>query len=164
MLELLNEKAFSGSEIMDDVEKRTNGCWKPSPGSIYPLLAWLQDDGYIKEMPSEENGMKRYTLTEKGKMLLEEEKKIKAQIAREGRLFAPPFFGAPWFHIPPEKAAEFRESTRRFMAAFFEFGNNLREDLSEQAINESLKLLKETTAKLEEINQKLKEKRADKNR
>ncbi|MCS7136732.1 MAG: PadR family transcriptional regulator, partial [Aigarchaeota archaeon] len=51
VLELLNEKPMSGSEIMSEVERRTNGCWRPSPGSVYPLLAWLQDNGYVREVP-----------------------------------------------------------------------------------------------------------------
>jgi len=64
VLELLNEKPMSGSEIMNEIEKRTGGCWKPSPGSVYPLLAWLQDNGYVREVPVEESGVKRYTLTD----------------------------------------------------------------------------------------------------
>ena len=54
---------MSGSELMEEIEKHTGGHWKPSPGSIYPLLSWLQDNGYIKELPSE-NGLKRYELTQ----------------------------------------------------------------------------------------------------
>ena len=49
------------------LQKHTGGNWKPSPGSIYPmLLAWLQDNQYIKELPHE-NGLKRYELTQTGK-------------------------------------------------------------------------------------------------
>ncbi|MEM1514737.1 MAG: PadR family transcriptional regulator [Candidatus Bathyarchaeia archaeon] len=59
VLELLSERALSGSEIMDEMERRTFGIWRPSPGSIYPLLAWLHDSGYICEVPSEEFGIKR---------------------------------------------------------------------------------------------------------
>ena len=77
VLELLGEKPMSGSELMSEIEDRTGGLWRPSPGSIYPLLTWLLDEGYVRETPPEGNGMKRYALTDKGKMLLEEEKKIK---------------------------------------------------------------------------------------
>jgi DNA-binding PadR family transcriptional regulator len=52
---------------MHEIEKRTGGFWKPSPGSVYPLLAWLQDNSYIREVPGEEDGVKRYTLTDKGR-------------------------------------------------------------------------------------------------
>jgi DNA-binding PadR family transcriptional regulator len=53
LLRLLNEKPMSGSEIMTEIEKSTNGYWKPSPGSTYPLLAWLQDKGHIKDAPEQ---------------------------------------------------------------------------------------------------------------
>ncbi|MCR6692088.1 MAG: PadR family transcriptional regulator, partial [archaeon YNP-LCB-003-016] len=88
VLELLNEKPLSGSEIMSEIEKLTNGCWKPSPGSIYPLLSWLQDDGYIQGVPTEESGMKRYMLTEKGRKLLEEQRKVYAQFRMDRKFFA----------------------------------------------------------------------------
>jgi len=73
VLKLLNEKPMSGSEMMSEIEKQTNGCWKPSPGSIYPLIAWLQDQGHIKEAPEQEAGIKRYTLTEQGKTFSKEQ-------------------------------------------------------------------------------------------
>jgi len=53
VLEALEESPKSGSEIIDQIEKHTNGFWKPSPGSIYPLLAWLQEKAYIDELPTE---------------------------------------------------------------------------------------------------------------
>jgi len=76
VLESLSKKAMSGSEIINEIEARTNGRWKPSPGSIYPLLSWLQDNGHIKELPSDQSGMKRYELTDKGKVLLEQQRKV----------------------------------------------------------------------------------------
>ena len=61
---------------MEQIGKHTGGTWKPSPGSIYPLLAWLQDNSYVKELPTE-NGFKRYELTQSGKDFLEEQTKIR---------------------------------------------------------------------------------------
>jgi DNA-binding PadR family transcriptional regulator len=158
VLESLSEKPKSGSEIMNDIEKRTNGHWKPSPGSIYPLLAWLQDNGYIKELPAEGSGMKRYELAETGEALLEEQRKIKAKFSREAKFFPPPFLGALWFRIPPEKTAEVRESVRRVIEAFFELGGYLEEKFSEQAVREATKTLDETAEKLEGICKKMKAK------
>ena len=140
---------------MDEIEKKKNGHWNPSPGSIYPLLAWLQDNGYIKEMPTEESGTKRYTLTDRGKILLEEQRKIKADLREEAKFFGPPFLGALAFRIPPEKTTKVRESMRRLMQAFFELGSNLEERFSEQAVEEAWKVLEETAKKLEEVNMKL---------
>jgi len=155
VLELLSEKPMSGSEIMNAIEKKTDGRWKPSPGSIYPLLSWLQDNSYVKELPVEEGDMKRYTLTDKGKALLEEQRKIKLKFRKEAKFMPPPFLGALWFRIPPEKTIRLRESMRRVFSAFFELGANLEEHFSEQVIEETRKVLDETAEKLEEINKKL---------
>jgi len=155
VLELLNEKPMSGSEIMNEIERRSNGCWKPSPGSVYPLLAWLQENGYIREVPTEEAGVKRYTLTDKGKQLLEEQRKVEAQFGRERKFFASPFFGALWFRLPPEKAGELRGAVRRLVKAFFNIGLSLEEKFSEQALKETLKVLNDTAQKLEDLEKKL---------
>jgi DNA-binding PadR family transcriptional regulator len=155
VLESLGEKPMSGSEIIDEIERKTNGGWKPSPGSIYPLLAWLQDNGYVKELPIDQNGLKRYQLTQNGKSLLEEQRKIGMKFRKEATFFAPPFLGTSWFRIPPEKTAEVRETMRRLISAFFDLGGNLKQKFSEEALEEALKVLDETAEKLESINQKL---------
>jgi len=155
VLESLSEKPMSGSEIMDEIEKRTNGLWKPSPGSVYPLLAWLQDNGYVKELSTDENGLKRYQLTEKGMNLLEEQRKIGVKFRKEAKFFAPPFLGALWFKIPPEKTVEVRETMRRLLSAFFDLGGSLESKFSEEALEQACKVLDETAEKLEDINRKL---------
>jgi DNA-binding PadR family transcriptional regulator len=155
VLELLSEKPMSGSEIMNEIEKKTDGRWRPSPGSIYPLLSWLQDNSYVKELPAEQNGMKRYTLTDKGKALLEEQRKIKTEFRKEARFMPPPFLGGLWFRIPSEKTVELRRSMHRVFSAFFELGSSLEEEFSERAIEDVQKILNETAEKLEELNRKL---------
>ncbi len=156
VLELLSEKPMSGSEMMNEIEKKTDGRWKPSPGSIYPLLSWLQDNNYVKELPVEEGGMKRYTLTDKGKTLLEEQRKIKMNFRKEARFMPPPLLGGLWFRLPPERTIELRKSMHRVVSAFFELGTNLEEHFSEHAIEEVSKVLDEAAEKLEELNRKLK--------
>jgi DNA-binding PadR family transcriptional regulator len=155
VLELLSEKPMSGSEIMNEIGKKTEGRWKPSPGSIYPLLSWLQDNNYIRELPAEQSGMKRYTLTDKGKTLLEEQRKIKMEFRKEARFMAPPFLGGLWFRIPVEKTVELRRSMHRVFSAFFEVGSALEEKFSERAIEDVQKILNETAGKLEELNKEL---------
>ena len=155
VLEALNEKPMSGSEIMEEIEKHTGGFWKPSPGSIYPLLSWLQDNSYIKELPTE-NGLKRYELTESGKELLEEQKKIRKKFREEVGFLPAPFFDSLLMKIPPEKTIEIRNSMRRLAISFFQLGSMLQEKFSEQALNEALGAVDETSKKLEEINNKLK--------
>jgi DNA-binding PadR family transcriptional regulator len=155
VLEALSQKPMSGSELMDDIEKHTGGFWKPSPGSIYPLLSWLQDNGYIKELPVE-NGLKRYELTESGKSLLDEQKKIRKQFREEVGFLPAPFFDSFLMKIPPEKTAEIRKSMRRLAIAFFQLGSALQENFSEQALDEALSVVDEATRKFEEINKKIK--------
>src|SRR3972149_12105531 len=155
VLEALSEKSMSGSELMDEIEKHTGGFWKPSPGSIYPLLSWLQDNGYIKELPLE-NGLKRYELTESGKALLEEQKKIRKKFREEVGFTPAPFFDSLLMRIPPEKMVEIRDSMRRLAIAFFHVGSTLQENFSEQALNEALSAVDEVSRKLEELNKKLK--------
>ena len=157
VLESLSERPMSGSEIMDHIEKRTSGRWKPSPGSIYPLLALLQDNGYVKELPTDQNGLKRYELTQSGKTLLEEQRKIGSKFRKEAKFFPPPFLGALWFKIPPEKTTEVRESMHRMVSAFFDLGTSLEKHFSVEFLDQARQVLDETTEKLEKINKKMKE-------
>ncbi|MGC8849389.1 MAG: PadR family transcriptional regulator [Candidatus Bathyarchaeia archaeon] len=155
VLELLNEKPLSGSEIINEIEKRTNGCWKPSPGSVYPLLAWLQDNGCIKEVPAEESGIKRYALTDKGRQLFEEQRRARAHLHRGWKFLAPPLLDPFWPYSPSKEAGELREAFRRLHRAFFGFCMGLEEKFSEQAVEEGLRILNEAARKLEEVNRKL---------
>ena len=155
VLESLGTRPMSGSEIIEEIERTTDGLWKPSPGSIYPLLAWLQDKGYVKELQTDQNGLKRYELTQDGKKLLEEQRAIGAKLRKEAKSFPPPFLGALWFRIPPEKTAEVRKTMRRLMSAFFELGSSLEEKFSEDALEQARKALDEAAEKLEGINRKL---------
>jgi DNA-binding PadR family transcriptional regulator len=159
LLEALNEKPMSGSEIMEQIQKQTGSFWKPSPGSIYPLLAWLQDNEYVKEMPSE-NGMKRYELTQSGKGLLEEQKRIRKKFREEAGFMPGQFFENFMPNIPSEKMHEIRDTMRNFAKAMFQMGNSLRDSYSEQSLNEALRVVDEASKKLEEINQKLKGEKA----
>ncbi|MEM1546788.1 MAG: PadR family transcriptional regulator [Candidatus Methanomethylicia archaeon] len=153
VLELLNEKPLCGSEIMSEIEKQTNGCWRPSPGSIYPLLAWLQDNSYIREVSTVEGGVKRYTLTDKGRKLLEEQRKVRELL--KDKFFAQSYFNVLLFSLPVGKAAELQESSRRLLRAFINISVKLKEKFSEQVFREILRTLNEAADKLEEINRRL---------
>jgi DNA-binding PadR family transcriptional regulator len=45
---LLAEGPLNGYQIMQEIEQRSNGAWRPSPGSVYPALAQLEDEGLIR--------------------------------------------------------------------------------------------------------------------
>ena len=117
VLKLLDKEPLSGSEIMNKIESKTEGHWKPSPGSIYPLLAWLQDKGYTNEASDQEPGMKRYTLTDEGITFLEEHVKRKQEIRERFSAFGPQFQCSPWFNSVPEEAKELLKAGKSFLKA-----------------------------------------------
>ncbi|MGL4340012.1 MAG: PadR family transcriptional regulator [Rhodoglobus sp.] len=65
VLALLAEKPMHGYQIIHEIEERSNGSWKPSPGSVYPTLQLLADEGLISA--KESNGRKTYSLTDDGR-------------------------------------------------------------------------------------------------
>jgi DNA-binding PadR family transcriptional regulator len=157
VLEALNQKAMSGSELMEEIHKHTGGNWKPSPGSIYPLLAWLQDNALVKELPTE-NGFKRYELTQSGKEFLEEQTKLREKFRSDTGFMTTPFFDRfTSDKVPSEKSNQIRTSIKQMFVSAMKLGKTLREHYSEEALNQALKILDETSAKLEEINTKLTE-------
>ena len=67
VLAILAEKPMHGYQIMSEIEARSGGAWKPSPGSVYPTLQLLADVGLIRA--EESNGRKTYSLTEEGRLV-----------------------------------------------------------------------------------------------
>ncbi len=65
VLALLAEKPMHGYQIIHEIEERSDGAWKPSPGSVYPTLQLLADEGFISA--EESNGRKTYSLTDEGR-------------------------------------------------------------------------------------------------
>jgi hypothetical protein len=54
-----------GYQIIQELGERSNGAWTPSPGSIYPALQMLQDEGFVTA--AESDGKRVFTLTEAGR-------------------------------------------------------------------------------------------------
>ncbi len=157
VLRLLDEKPMSGSEIMVEIERQTEGRWKPSPGSIYPLLSWLQDKGYIKEAAEQEAGIKRYALTDQGKSFLQEHIKKRDEIRKRFEHFGPGpgFMGPMWFEFYPERAKELRRATRDLAVAVWNLRDKLRQNYSEEVADEARKALEEAAAKIENMIRKM---------
>ncbi|UCE16940.1 MAG: PadR family transcriptional regulator [Candidatus Bathyarchaeota archaeon] len=157
VLKLLKEKPMSGSEIMNEIEKRTDGHWKPSPGSIYPLIAWLQDKGYTEEVPKQEAGIKRYTLTDQGKAFLQEHVKRRGELRKKFEFLTPPFSRLPWFNCYPEKTRELVGAGKKLVMAGWSLLDSLREKYSDDIVKEATETLEQAAKKIEEITKKLKE-------
>jgi DNA-binding PadR family transcriptional regulator len=58
-----------GYEIIRELGERSHGVWQPSPGSVYPTLQLLEDEGLIRGV--DEDGKRRYELTDEGRAHLE---------------------------------------------------------------------------------------------
>ena len=63
ILVILQQGPKNGAEIMDAMESGSRGWWRPSPGSVYPMLGHLKDEGLI--IRHESDG--RYEVTPQGK-------------------------------------------------------------------------------------------------
>lgn len=153
VLKLLKDKPMSGSEIMEEVEKQTGGQWKPSPGSVYPLLTWLRENSYAKELPREVTGIKRYMLTEKGAKFFEEHANFEDKLQKKVAPMGPMFFLRMGLHA--DGLQELQEPIKRFFAALFGMRAALRENLTEQTLTEVEQFLNDASEKIEELNEKI---------
>jgi DNA-binding PadR family transcriptional regulator len=65
ILLLLAEEPRNGYQLMQVIEERSEGEWRPSPGSIYPVLSQLEDEGLVRA--TERDGAKLFELTDAGR-------------------------------------------------------------------------------------------------
>jgi len=158
VLKFLAEKPMSGAEIVEVIERETGGKWKPSPGSIYPLLAWLQDKGYTNESSRVESGMKRYILTEEGKKFFEEHVKFGQKFLEKMEWLAPMLIGGFHFGTNHENLLDARESAKRVLETFIEF-QAIKDNLTKQDVEEIVKILDYSDRQLKKIALRIKEKK-----
>jgi len=129
VLALLAEKPMHGYQIIQQIEERSGGSWKPSPGSVYPTLQLLADEGLI--IATEEGGRKTYSLTPEGKAVAD---------ASSDR-------SAPW------EATGARESER--LSALPKAGFDLAQAAAQVGRSGSSEQVKEAVAVLDEARRKL---------
>ena len=79
ILLLLAEVPRNGYQVMQELEERSGGVWRPSPGSVYPALQLLADEGFVRG--EARDGSTVYELTDAGRKHLEENRER---------------FGTPW--------------------------------------------------------------------
>ncbi|WP_030678327.1 PadR family transcriptional regulator [Streptomyces sp. NRRL B-1347] len=70
ILALLKDRPMHGYEMIQEIAERSGGAWKPSPGSVYPTLQLLEDEGLI--VNESEGGKKLFSLTESGRAAADE--------------------------------------------------------------------------------------------
>ncbi len=83
MLSLLSRKPETGYSIMRTIGERSDGAWRPGAGTVYPLLKDMAKDGLVKQLDSNaKEGRKAYSMTEKGRLELEEMQRTIASVGR----------------------------------------------------------------------------------
>jgi DNA-binding PadR family transcriptional regulator len=68
LLLLLADEPRNGYGLMQAIEERSGGLWRPSPGSIYPTLSQLEDEGLIRAVAADSG--KVYELTDAGRQVV----------------------------------------------------------------------------------------------
>jgi len=106
---LLAESPRNGYQLMQEIESRSGGLWRPSPGSMYPVLQQLEDEGLVR--PEGPEGRRVYQLTDEGRAYV-------AEHADE--------LGTPWSTVADSlggNAADFRGLIRQVIMAAYQVEN-----------------------------------------
>jgi DNA-binding PadR family transcriptional regulator len=120
---LLNEEPRNGYQIMQEVQERSDGVWRPSPGSVYPALQQLEDEGLIRSQESD--GRKLFQLTDAGRDYVEERGEDKP---------------APWEQMSGDVSDQVHELGKLMREVGFAFAQVMRTG-SEAQIGEARKVL-----------------------
>ena len=70
ILDVLSVEPMNGYQIIQQIAERSGGAWKPSPGSVYPTVQQLEDEGLVEG--TETDGRRLLTLTEAGRTYVAE--------------------------------------------------------------------------------------------
>lgn len=132
LLTLLGEEPKNGYQMIQEIEARSRGVWRPSPGSVYPALQQLEDEGMVAG--DEAGGSRTYRLTEQGRRHLAD---------RDGGV-------APWDEVAgsvPEDGHELRMLWSQLNEAFV----HLTHTANERQLAQFKKLLKQTRKSIFQI-------------
>ena len=91
ILRLISEKPMHGYEVMQALEDESCGCYRASPGSVYPTLQMLEDEGYVRSR--EEAGKKVDESTDEGRAYWDEHSDVEDEIFDRIGAFADRFWG-----------------------------------------------------------------------
>jgi len=159
VLNMLSKKPMSGVEIVEVIEKETGGKWIPSSGSVYPLLASLHEKGFTRESPSEEAGIKRYSLTNKGKALFEKQITLGQKMLNKLEFLVPLLIGRFQFDPNDEELLEkTKEPTQRVVKTLFDIRAEKNYRITKEDAKKIERILNRCADDLEELMQKIRAK------
>lgn len=133
LLALLAERPMHGYEMIQELSERTEGAWQPSPGSVYPTLTLLEEEGLV--VGEEVEGKRRFSLTDAGRT---------ADAERQG----PP----PWEQVVADEDPNFVElrealaSTIGAMKQVFRAGTPAQQAKATAILNDTRRRLYEVLA------------------
>jgi DNA-binding PadR family transcriptional regulator len=139
VLDALAERGRHGYEVIQSIEERSHGAYRPSPGVVYPTLQLLEELGHARVV--EENARKVYTITDEGRRDLELHRD-------EVNEFYDRLADQSW----ERHAEDFGELMRRAGRLFKVFKRAARRGhISARAQQQIRELLDEATRRIEEI-------------
>jgi len=128
ILKLLSDKPRHGYEVMKELEEQLHGCYSPSPGTVYPTLQWLEDEGLV--VSKEVDGKKVYEITAAGRQFLVEHKDVVDEIFERVQDAVDRAFGAPM--------ADLNRAVGRLMKAVYRAAWRARDEATRQRLVETL--------------------------
>lgn len=153
---------MSGVEIVESIKTDTGGRWIPSSGSVYPLLAWLNEKGFTSEVPSDEAGIKRYSLTEAGKDYFEKQIVFGQKMLDKLEFLVPLIIGNFHFNSKDEKIfAGIGESAQRIVKILLDLRAKKAYLISDKLSMDIEMTLKKCAEDLEGLVQKVHEKNSN---
>src|SRR5438128_3705584 len=136
ILKLLKDKPRHGYEVMKELEEQLHGCYSPSPGTVYPTLQWVEDEGLVDARVVE--GKKVYEITDAGRKFLDEHRDVVDDIFERVRDTVDRALGGAM--------ADVNRVVGRLMRAVYRAGWRARDDATRQRLVE---ILSKTLAEIE---------------
>ena len=144
VLTMLREGPMSGSEIADQIERETDGEYRPGSGSLYPVLKKLYASGFTEKLPVED-GVQRYRLTKRGNSFFEEHVNVMEDVRK--RLDATEFPFVNLFQNYPK----FRNYFMRISKAMMAISEISNDELSSDLIKKVQAIVSKSADELETI-------------
>ncbi len=125
------ESPLNGYQLMQGLEERSEGRWRPSPGSVYPALAQLEDEGLIRAVQAEGESGRAFELTDKGREHLDERSEQ-----------------APPWEPGPEEAGHPKARFRQVIGGLARTAAHVFQDGTPEQVDEALNILEDARRKL----------------
>lgn len=132
LLMLLAEGPHNGYQLMKTLEERSEGEWNPSPGSVYPALSQLEDEGLIRSVQDAGEPGRTFEITDAGREHLAERGEQKP----------------PWEFDEDDDLGNDRKAFGRALASTAKAAAQVMQEGDQEKIAQATELLNELRRKL----------------